>query len=210
MPEVKERPIFRIIENPAPLNIDYDEFLEDFKNPYMTIDEIREKYGFTNSTWRDYRSRALKDLGLSRKPCYTYGKLTYILYGMDTSYIQKKSNGFIIVKKFGNKPKYFGRYEDYGIAKMVRDKLVECHWNHDVGIYLKEKYGINKKKLPSLETAKELYDEFKELYFHSEKGMVEILEEYHITQRTYKYLIEMIRDETGVMYRPSLNQRRIQ
>ena len=207
MSEVKDRPTFRIVEH-TPFVIDYEAFLEDFKNPHMTIDELREKYNFTTSTWNEYRRRALDDLGLKRKPCYTYGNLTYIKEPKYTpSYIQKKSNGYIIVKKFNKRPKYFGRYADYDTAKMVRDKLLDCEWDFDVGRVLKDKYGINRKEMPSMERAKELYSEFKDLYFHSLLEVKDICKEFGISQRTYKYLLEMVRNETGVMHRPSYKQR---
>ncbi len=207
MSEVKDRPTFRIVEH-TPFVIDYEAFLVDFKNPHMTIDELREKYNFTTSTWKEYRRRALDDLGLKRKPCYTYGNLTYVKESTYIPrYIQEKPNGFIIIKRFNNKPKHFGRYKDFETAKMVRDKLVECDWDFDVGIVLKEKYSITRRRLPSLELAKELYDEFKELYFHSPLEVNEIREQLNISQRAYKYLLEMIRGDTGVMHRPSLKRR---
>lgn len=201
MTVAKERPTFRIVENPSPSEIDYESFKVDFNNPFMTVDEIRKKYDLSPSRWNEYRKRAMDDLGLSRKPCYTYGKLRYVC-DSNGEYIQKKSNGYIIVKKFGRKSKYYGRYADYDTAKMVRDELVKCDWNMNIGAMLMDKYSIARRSLPSLETAKLLYPDFKELYFHSPLSIRKILKELRIGRMTYSYLVKMIREDTGVTHRP--------
>ena len=196
------KPNFRIIEN-YHAEVDYDSFKEDFLNPYMCVDEIKNKYGMTNSDWKEYRSKVLEDTGLKRKPSYTYGKLHYIhdkygtgnyIHNGKAEYIQKKTNGYIIVKKWGKNAKYYGRYKDYDTAKYVRDKLVECDWDYTIGVQLMDKYSVHSKRKPSLETAKLVYNQFEDLYFHSDLKVTEILEKLGIGGRVYSYLVRMIRD----------------
>ena len=200
MSEAKSRPNFRIVEYVAP-TVDYELFKEDFLNSFMTIPEIKEKHNLSNSEFKEYRSRVLEDTGLSRKPTYTYRPTQ--LFGsanrtrrVDGEFIQEKPNGFIVVKTLCGKTKYYGRYREYETAKMVRDKLVESDWDDALGGLLKDKYGCKRGEFkPALEKAKSIYPEFKDLYLNSDMQIIDILEYFGVSQRIYKYLINMIRDE---------------
>ena len=202
MTEAKERPTFRIVENPHPVKIDFDEFIRDFSNPYMTINDIKKKYDMTESIWQEYRAKGLEHLGIDRKPCYTYGKWAYVRGPNTASFIQKKPNGYIVVKTFGRNTKYYGRYADYDTAKLVRDKLVESDWDYKTGVMLMDKYSIHRKRIPALDRAKLIYPQFEELYFHSPKGIREILKDLGISRMVYSYLIQMIRKNHNVQSRP--------
>lgn len=201
MSKAKERPNFTISYRTTP-EVDYEEFKEDFLNCFMKIDEIKEKYGLTKSEFKEYRQRVLDETGLKRKPTYTYSSIHF--FG-GAEYIQKKSNGYIVVKTFNNSrdgysTKYFGRYPDYETAKMVRDKLIESNWDERLGTYLKEEYGLSRSDIrPAYDRAKKIYSEFKDLYFNSSLQIKEIQVQLGISQRVYKYLIDMIRDEIGDM-----------
>lgn len=198
MIESKKKPNFRFVEYVPPV-VDYEEFKEDFCNCFMTIPEIKEKYNLTNSEFAEFRKRVLEDTGLKKKPTYTYRPVHF--FESDT-YIQKKNNGYIIVRKFMGHAKYFGRYVNYDIAKMVRDKLVECDWDESVAMVLMEKYGL-KKATPMLDYAKEVYPQFKELYINSDYKVSEIMELLGLTQRGYRHCLGMIHDEYGMNYRRS-------
>lgn len=196
MSEVKERPNFTISYRKPP-EVDYEEFKKDFLDCFVKIDEIREKYDLTKSEFMDYRQRVLDETGLKRKPTYSYRPIHFF---DDAEYIQKKNNGFIVVKSYRSgkdtKTKYFGRYADYNTAKMIRDKLVESDWDEGLGAYLKQKYALSRVELrPAYAKAEELYPEFKELYLHSPLQVKEIKAKLELTNRVYKYLLDMVRDE---------------
>ena len=65
--QTDNRPNFRIIEGYEP-DVDYEEFKKDFLNPYILVDELREKYGISPRKYNEYRARVLKETGLWRKP----------------------------------------------------------------------------------------------------------------------------------------------
>lgn len=200
-----DKPNFRIIEGNVP-QIDYEEFKKDFLDVTMLAPAIKKKYNMTKSQWRDYRQRVLDETGLTEKPHRNhrmgiepninspFNHLTGMCY--NARYIQKRNNGYIIVKKIKGKAKYFGRYDDYDTAEMVRDKLLESNWDDALGIILKEKYGVGRHNMGYAKAVK-LFDEFEDKYFNSDERIVDIVSEMGISQRVYKFLLEMIREKHG-------------
>ena len=192
----ENRPTFRVVENP-PDKVDYEAFKEDFLNPHMLAGDVKKKHGMTKSMWRDYRRRVLDETGLKEKP-HKYHRLMnpstkdYVT----AEFIQKKPNGYIIVKKINGKAKYFGRYDDYATAKMVRDKLYANNWDEALGIVLKETYGIGRHNMGYAKAVK-VYDEFEDKYFNSDLRIVDILSEMGISNRVYRFLLKMIREKHG-------------
>ncbi len=190
-----DRPNFRIIENP-PAKVDYEAFKKDFLNPHMLAVDVKRKYGMTKSMWRDYRQQVLDETGLKEKPHKNHRLINDIRNCPSAEYIQKKPNGYIVVKTTNGKTKYYGRYLDYETAKMVRDKLYASNWDEAVGVMLKEEYGIGRSSI-GYDKAKRLFDEFEDKYFNSDKKIVNILDEMDISLRVYKYLIIMLREKHG-------------
>ena len=47
-------------------------------------------------------------------------------------YIYETHHGYVISKVIDGQNVYFGSYADLNIAKLVRDKLVECGWNKEL------------------------------------------------------------------------------
>lgn len=204
MSEVKERPNFTISSRTPP-EVDYEEFKKDFLDCFVSVDELKEKYGLTNSEFKVYRQRVLDDTGLKRKPTYSYRPIRFFGqancgYRQNAEFIQEKNNGFIISKTTDGHTKYFGRYRDYETAQIVRDKLLESNWDENVGTYYKNKYGVLRgDRKPAFDKAKEIYPEFKELYLNSDLPIKQILKRLNATQRVYSYLIKMVREDMGDM-----------
>lgn len=198
---VSVKPNFRIIENP-PSEIDYEAFKEDFLNPHMLALDVKKKHGMTKSMWRDYRQQVLDETGLKEKPHKNHRLINDIRYCPSAEYIQKKPNGYIVVKTTHGKTKYHGRYLDYDTAKMVRDKLYDANWDEALSVMLKEQYGIGRTST-GYNKAKLLFDEFEDKYFNSDKKIMEIREEMDISTRVYKYLILMLREKYGESVRRS-------
>jgi len=190
-----DKPNFRIIENP-PEKVDYELFKKDFLDPYQLAVDVKKKHGMTKSMWRDYRQQVLDETGLTEKPHRNHKRIYHERNCPDAEYIQKKSNGYIVVKTINGKTKYFGRYLDYETAKMVRDKLYVSNWNEALGVMLKENYGIGRTST-GYNRAVEVFDEFEDKYFNSNEKMVDILDEMNLTTRIYKYLILMLREKYG-------------
>lgn len=194
------KPTFRIVEYTPPV-VDYEEFKKDFLDCEMTIPMIKEKYNLSKSEFNDYRRMVLDETGLKRKPyCQYLDPLNTKQY----EFIYQNSRGdYIVHKTFKNKgTRYYGRYDDYDTARMVRDKLVESSWDDALGMYLRDKYALNRKK-PSLDKALEHYDEFEDYYFNSPLPILEICDKMGIKQKEYRYLVAMIREKHGVYYRRS-------
>lgn len=205
MSKVKERPNFTISYR-TPTEIDYEEFKDDFCNTFISVEDMKNKYDLTPSEFREYRRRVMDETGLKRKPRYTYAPIHFF---SDAKFIQKKSNGYIVVKKFVINheihARYYGRYADYDTAKMVRDKLVESNWDDRLGDYLKNKYGLKQMTFrPAYDKAVLVYPEFKELYLHSSLKVNDIKKKLNIGQRAYNYCLNMVREELG-----DINYRRV-
>jgi len=202
-----------IITTRTIVDVDYEAFKEDFLNPYLKVDYLKEKYGMSNSDWRYYRNMVLEDTGLSRKPSYNRMDCVSVVNDKCVHKPDKKpdlhirkvdDNNYIIVKSYGHgsnrDTKYHGRYPDIETARMVRDKLIECDWDYNVSAYLKNKYGVDRKK-PAYLKALDIYPVFEDYYFHSKLKITEICDKLNITLRMYEYLIQMIRENHDVQRR---------
>ena len=198
--QTDNRPNFRIIEGYEP-DVDYEEFKKDFLDPYILVDELRKKYGISPRKYNEYRARVLKETGLWRKPNVAQQRF---LKGLPLTrdcqcaeYIQNVNGDFLIVKTICYDTHYYGRYTDYETALKVRDILIENNWDKELGEELKRIYG--KKRLrPSLDKAKELYDEYEYRYFNEKDTLVEdIKEEMGISKATYHYMLMLLREKHG-------------
>ena len=194
--EAKERPNFNIIEGHT-VELDYGEFKDDFLNPYFLAKDVRKKYGLSIKQYMVFRDKVLDETGLTRKPTKNQYRvledLPSDLKYFCTQHISECNGLYIIRKSINYSMKYYGRYEDYDTAVMVRDKLIECDWDEEVAKDLKTIYG-KKRLFPALEKAKEVYDEFEYRYFYDRDTNIEdILKEMDLGRRTYSYLIMMLR-----------------
>lgn len=184
---------FTIVENP-PFEIDYPAFKQDFLNPFMSAKAIKEKYNLSPAKWNEQRKKVLDEEGISRKP--HKNQIDRFMLDSATEYIRTVSNGYVIVKWFNCKAKYYGRYADFDTAMMVRNKLVESNWNDDLARYLKLQYGCEREYTkPAFEKAKTLYPVWKEEYINSEAYIKDINKKYGVTPKMYEYLVKMLRDE---------------
>lgn len=198
--EAKERPNFNIIEGHT-VEINYEEFKDDFLNPYFLAEDVRKKYGLSPKQYKVYRKKVLNETGLTRKPTKTEYKLLERLpintKSLCSEYIREYNGNYIIKKIINHKTKYYGRYEDYDTAVMVRDKLVKCDWDEEIARELVSVYGM-KRLRPALEKAKELYEEYEFRYFYDRDTTVgNIKKEMGITQTIYSYLLMLLRANHG-------------
>lgn len=198
--EAKEKPNFNIVEGYT-VEVDYEEFKEDFLNPYFLAEDVRKKYGLSPKQYMVHRNKVLEETGLTRKPTkHEYRILEELPSNFKqfcTQHITERNGVYIIRKSINESMRYYGRYDDYDTAVMVRDKLIECDWDEEVAKDLKTIYG-KKRLFPALDNAKEVYDEFEYRYFYDKDSKVEdILKEMDLTRRTYSYLIKLLRANHG-------------
>lgn len=198
--DVKEKPKFNIIEGYEP-DIDYDEFKKDFLNPYILVKELLDKYRISKKVYREYRDKILKETGLWKKPNIAQQRSVkgtpFTRECKNAEYIQRINGDYVVVKTIGYTTTYYGRYDDYETARMVRDILVKNNWNNEIGMELKALYGKKHLK-PSLEKAKEVYDEYETRYFFDrEHTLEEIKHDLGIKGRTYDYLRMLLREKHG-------------
>lgn len=193
----REKPNFRIIEN-YEVDVDYEEFKRDFLNPLILKNELLEKYSISNKRYCDLRDRILNETGLLKKPSCTRPDVNaFPLNKMNYEHIQKVGDFYVVTKRIKYVNHYFGRYADYGTAKMVRDRLVESNWDLVLGAELKKLYAVKRSK-PALERAKEVYDEFETRYFFDEDHTLkEICSEMKIKPSVYGYLLSLLREKHG-------------
>lgn len=203
---MKEKPTFNLIEESfEPL--DYESFKEDFLNPFMNVEDIKAKYGIKNGDYRYYRNRVLDDTGLKRKPYYKHGChfAEYVkAHPNQFEHIRKQNNTYLIVKTIDTVTRYYGRYDDYDTAKMVRDKLVESDWDESLAVLLKDKYSLNRRSNSIVSKAEEVYDRYKDLYCNSSLTVNEINQMFGISCRCYEFLLKMLRED-GVSQRKPRN-----
>lgn len=195
MTSTKPRPNFNIMER-KPTTVKYEDFKRDFLNPNITAKKVKRMHDLTKGEYEEYRGRVLDETGLSRKPAY-YGKNTRL---SDEAFIRKQYDGFYIYKTTNSFERYYGKYNDLETAKLVRDKLVECNWDENEAVKLREEYSA-KRRRPSYDKAVEIYPEFEKHYFAKELTIKEIKELMDISDREYLYLVKMIKENHGRTYR---------
>ena len=98
----------------------YDDFVEDYNNPQMTLSDIQRKYGLNCRRFAEIQHLAIenKDVPEVRKMNRT-----------DAEFYTKTSNGFVVKKQFGNSCRFIGRFEDESTAELVVNKCKEVNWN---------------------------------------------------------------------------------
>lgn len=130
---------FRLIENAdANLDLIYEEFKQDFLNPKCHVPELKNKYDLSVAKYKYLRNRVLDETGLKEKPTSKGGRHYTVT---DRRYIIcHKTGKCTIYKTIDKYKKSFGTYPDFETAKIVRDKLVECNWDKNEALRLKEKY----------------------------------------------------------------------
>ena len=196
MTATKERPTFNLIENYEP-NVDYEDFKRDFLNPLILKQELREKYSISNRVYGELRDRVLEDTGLKRKPNCTHRTQYIPSKAVESEYIQKVGECYTLNKTIDNISYYFGRYSDYGTAKMVRDRLIESNWDINLGMELRYLYAMRRKK-PSLDKAREVYDVFEDRYFNDKSSTIQtIREDLGINGTVYKYCLILLHEKHG-------------
>ena len=199
-----DKPNFNIVETKfEPL--DYDAFKEDFLDPFMNVEEIKEKYNIKKGDYDYYRKRVLKDTGLKRKPYFKHGGNfgDYVKTNPNQfEFIRKQNNTYLIVKTIDWKTRYYGRYADYGTAKMVRDKLIQSDWDEALAVVLKDKYGMKKRSNAIVIRAEEIYEQYKDLYMNSSLTVSEINKMYGVSSRCYDFLLKMLREDNVPQRKP--------
>ena len=182
---------FKIVEGHANV-IDYDEIYDDFKNdyldPYYSVKDLKEKYNLDRRDYKVLNNRVRADTGLVKKPSNHKFPLK------DNTYIYKLTNCYGIRKRIGNDRLYYGYYPDMDTARMVRDKLVENRWDKDIGDELYAKYGCNKGNRHN-EDLSDLIDDFKYLYADVPTHVDDIMKKLRISQGTYTNLLRLVREK---------------
>lgn len=130
---------FRIVENSKPAYLEkYDEFIELYNNPEITVDDIRKKLGWRTKIYNDARTQALAD-GLitdrrtinSIKNCK--GRPTKEKHQPKYYYYDRLHNKYVIVKRYYvNKEHiviYYGRYDKEETAQMIVEELKKVDWD---------------------------------------------------------------------------------
>ena len=177
---------FRIIENYEP-RVDYEEFKKDFLDVNLRAKDLKKKYGLSKKKWDEYRNKVCEETGLTRKPRNAGSS-----YGMmhDMKFIRVYPNRYIIAKEIDHYVHYFGSYENLDCAKQVRDILIANDWDIDLGYRLKKKYSQTKTLKPARIKALKMYDEFEELYLHSDMLIRDIQKKLELTSTMYRHLMD--------------------
>lgn len=182
---------FKIVEGHANV-IDYDEIYDDFKNdyldPYYSAKDLKEKYNLDRRDYKVLNNRVREDTGLVKKPSNHSFPLK------DNTYIYKLTNCYGIRKRKGNDRMYFGYYPDMDTARMVRDKLVDNKWDVELGKELYAKYGCEKGNKHNVDLS-ELVDEFKHLYADEPNRVEDIMKKLKISQDSYSNLLSLVREK---------------
>ena len=98
----------------------YDEFVEDYNNPQLTLDDIKRRYGLNCKRFAEIQQLAI---GNGDVPAVRRMNRT------DAKFYTKTSNGFVVKKQFGTTCNFIGRFEDEETAKLVVNKCKEVNWN---------------------------------------------------------------------------------
>ena len=81
---------------------------------------------------------------------------------------------------------------------MVRDKLIECNWDKEVGAELMKKYSINRTKTLR-ERAVKMFPKYEHYYVHrKDMSVAEIVKELHLSHKLYLLLTDMIHEKYGL------------
>lgn len=106
--------------------IDWEQLKEDYQNLEMTVPEIKEKYGVTNSQWNRVR-RQLKEDGV---PLRNRGRVrnSYCSYHAKHYHVDKKSGKFLVRKVVKGEYIRFGLFDTEDEAKAKVEELKANGW----------------------------------------------------------------------------------
>lgn len=111
---------FRIVEGSSN-DLDWEEFKEDYMNPYISKKSILDKYGIGGGKYLRLGNQVYKETGFKRS-CGVRS------IGESTN-ISKRGNRYRIDKYIKGNKTYCGTYESFEVAKEVRDFLVANDWD---------------------------------------------------------------------------------
>ena len=98
----------------------YDDFIVDYNNSELTIDDIKRKYGLNCRRFAEIQQIAMGngDIPQVRRMNRSTAK-----------FYTKTRNGFVVKKQFGTSCNFIGRFEDEETAQLVVNKCKEVNWN---------------------------------------------------------------------------------
>lgn len=98
----------------------YDEFIVDYNNPHLTLEDVRRKHGLNCR-----RLAEIKEIAVSN------GDISPVRHmnRTDAKFYTETSNGFVVKKQFGNDCLLVGRFEEESTAQLVVNKCKEVNWN---------------------------------------------------------------------------------
>lgn len=190
---MKRKLNFRIVEN-AYDDIDFEELIDDYLNPMMTIEEICKKHDISRKKYYSCKKRIVEETGVSTKPSLLSGRLRNFVNEMHIYKIEL-SGKYRIVKEIDKKTQYFGDYDSMEIAKEVRELLIAHDWDREY--YLNE---IKPKYNPtlSLETPVGFEEDFFIL------SVDELKKKYGLTTHQYSMISTPLKIKLGITRKPSV------
>ena len=200
------RPKFRIVEGCS--TTEYDDIYEDFKADYLsvniTVNEMLEKYGISNNTYKHLRNRVAEETGVNRKMSKVRFLNEWDFFSRYIDYM-KKSDKYRVSKDVRGKQTHFGLYDDMDTAVYVRDKLEENDWSQETYKELKDElFG----KVDERDKFDRIYEDFKKDYVNGESRRYLLLK-YHLGAKLYNALSKKVRSETGLVRKPQLHHKQM-
>lgn len=143
---------FKIVENSSPTYMEkYEEFVELYNNPEITVEDIRKKLGWRTKIYNDARTRALKEKRIkdrrspnSIKNCK--GRPVKPKHQPKYYYYDRVYGKFVIVKRYYVNEKdimvYYGRYDREDIAIKIVAELKKVDWDKKKLPQIKKELGL--------------------------------------------------------------------
>lgn len=143
---------FKVIENGRPAYMEkYEEFIELYNNPEITVEDIRKQLGWRTKIYNDARKQALKENRIidrrspnSIKNCK--GRPVKEKHQPKHYYYDRLHDKFVIVKRYYIDKKdvvvYYGRYDREDIAIKIVNELKKVDWDKKKLPMIKKELGL--------------------------------------------------------------------
>ena len=143
---------FRIVENPLPHYYEkYDDFVELYNNPNITIVDIRNKLGWTVKTYTLAREKALSEgLIKERRVRSKKGRPRKKKKVPKNYYYRKNTGNYVVTKRITInkevKTIYYGTYKNEEECVKIINELKKVNWDKKELPNIKKKLGISNVK----------------------------------------------------------------
>ena len=98
----------------------YDEFVADYNNPLLTVDDVRRRCGLNTHRYAEIKQIAVTNGDIQPKRQ---------MNRTDAKFFTKTERGYIVKKQFGSECVFVGRFANQSTAEAVVDKCKEVNWN---------------------------------------------------------------------------------